>query len=532
LGPSLRAVLKTELTHLASDSLLRFAIRCGASQFTVRSSLGDIELVREQLSSFFIGQRKREIPCDGTRRQFERVPVWNFDELSISAILTLCPGGLRAHKFTWVFYKPSGICLVARPGLGIVYMSLTSDQSAELLRLGFLFTWVLPDGTPYEQKFVEIVPADGSPEESTDRSQRPANIPPTTPKTVDELFNSPYGVMSFPPSWGYPRINLGATDNPHILSWWSRAHDELLARQIARDGWNWWPSTSALSSMTDGDVFDQWQIDDPKCFNGNWATVLAEFSRARAQQQGLAADVKWPSDARQCEVCADTFSPSAHPPKISKVSSLSYRYCCACIFESFGQGSEHASREECLSYVQKRSELLGRVPSSGFARDWPDFAALDDENATAVLRLLKTKPSQDRIKDHFGSWLSALISAGVLQDGTRRTMRGTQCLARDGHVCLSIVEKTIDDLLSDMGIPHEKEVRYPGSQYKCDFKAKGIYIEYFGLTGNPEYDAKTKEKLALAVRLGIAILPLYPEDVVNQSALRKKLEDKFRCRPG
>jgi len=30
------------------------------------------------------------------------------------------------------------------------------------------------------------------------------------------------------------------------------------------------------------------------------------------------------------------------------------------------------------------------------------------------------------------------------------------------------------------------------------------------------------ERLALAVRLGIAILPLYPEDVVNQSALRKK----------
>ena len=158
-------------------------------------------------------------------------------------------------------------------------MCLTQSQWEELFRVGFQFSLMLPDGTLYKE-FTEIDLAENRQEKWVAKYPRLAGIPRRPPKTVDELFKNPYGVMSFPPRYGYPRINVAAVDNPHILSWWSEAHDELLARQTARDGWNWWPSTSALARMTDNDVFTQWQIEDPKCLDGNWADVLAEFSRA------------------------------------------------------------------------------------------------------------------------------------------------------------------------------------------------------------------------------------------------------------
>jgi len=162
--------------------------------------------------------------------------------------------------------------------------------------------------------------------------------------------------------------------------------------------------------------------------------------------------------------------------------------------------------------------LLGRIPNADF-----DLAGLDEKNASDLLRLLHSKPQFSRIIDHFGSWLALLLEAGILEDGTRKMPRGTQCLARDGHVCLSIAEKMIDDLLTEMGISHEKEVKYPNSKLRCNFFANSVYIEYFGLTGNAEYDDKTKEKLSLGKRLRIKMLALYPEDVIQYSDLRKKL---------
>ena len=58
----------------------------------------------------------------------------------------------------------------------------------------------------------------------------------------------------------------------------------------------------------------------------------------------------------------------------------------------------------------------------------------------------------------FGSWLNALILSDVLTDGTRHTSRGIQCIALDGHKCLSLVEKTIDDWFIEHNISHEKNM--------------------------------------------------------------------------
>jgi len=110
------------------------------------------------------------------------------------------------------------------------------------------------------------------------------------------------------------------------------------------------------------------------------------------------------------------------------------------------------------------------------------------------------------VKTLFGSWLKALIEAEVLEDGARRTSRGTQCLAKDGHVCLSLGEKTIDDLLHSHGITHEKEYPYPERDFRADFLVDGVFIEYFGLTGDPDYDAKTRLKQRICKKHEIKLI--------------------------
>ncbi len=123
----------------------------------------------------------------------------------------------------------------------------------------------------------------------------------------------------------------------------------------------------------------------------------------------------------------------------------------------------------------------------------------------------------------FNSWLAALIDAGVLEDGTRKTSRGIQTLAKDRHVCLSLGEKTIDDFLFDRGIPHEKEPRYPIGNFRADFLVNGIFIEYFGLAGNPDYDAKIKKKMKICLDFGISLISIYPSDLISDKKLQKKL---------
>jgi len=116
---------------------------------------------------------------------------------------------------------------------------------------------------------------------------------------------------------------------------------------------------------------------------------------------------------------------------------------------------------------------------------------------------------------HFGSYFAALIKSGILPKGTRRMRLGTMVLADDGHVCFSLVEKDIDDLLFRNGIWHHKEVPYPESDYRADWqieiKGSIYFLEYFGLMSNPDYARKAKSKLDVAAKHNIRLIALYPD---------------------
>jgi len=199
--------------------------------------------------------------------------------------------------------------------------------------------------------------------------------------------------------------------------------------------------------------------------------------------------------------------------------------CSPCLWNLLYDGNENVTKQEAISYFQDLAKILQRVPLYNFGYGGSDFIDLDTSQKLEVHKVLKRRPSIKRVKELFGSWLNALVEAGILEDGVRRTSRGIQCLAKDGHVCLSLGEKTIDDFLYRHNIPHEKEAAYPESNFRADFSVGDFFIEYFGLTGDTKYDLKTKEKEELCRRHGIRLISIYPEDLISMKSLESKLKN-------
>ena len=114
-----------------------------------------------------------------------------------------------------------------------------------------------------------------------------------------------------------------------------------------------------------------------------------------------------------------------------------------------------------------------------------------------------------------GSWFDALINSECLENAERKSKFGTWTISKDGHTCKSIAEKNVDDWLFQNNIPHEKEVKYPNSNYIADWKVDGHYIELYGLKGLPAYDEKIIVKRKLAIDGGFKIIELFLDDVIN-----------------
>lgn len=177
-----------------------------------------------------------------------------------------------------------------------------------------------------------------------------------------------------------------------------------------------------------------------------------------------------------------------------------------------------------LEYVRDLTNALQQIPHQGFGEGMYDFHDMDFGQRLVVLQVLQGKPAMQHVKELFGSWLQALVEARVLDEDARRTSRGIQCIAKDGHVCLSLGEKTIDDFLHARGIVHEKEPRYPAANYRADFAVQKVFIEYFGLQGDPDYDEKVKQKQRICMNCGIDLVSVYPNDLVSIAKVESKLK--------
>lgn len=248
------------------------------------------------------------------------------------------------------------------------------------------------------------------------------------------------------------------------------------------------------------------------------------FAASRAQALGLANKIRKPK-WKTCPLCNKRFVEDSLPgPLVKRLGINHVDFCSPCPCEAFSEGSDTIPADQVSSYLQDLENVLQRVPKQNFGgQGFEDLLGINYQERLALLRVLKRKPTIDRVKELFGSWLRALIEAGVLEDGTRRTSRGTQCLAKHGHMCLSLGEKTIDDFLYSHGIAHEKEPHYPEGNFRADFLVDGVLIEYFGLTGDPEYDVKTRRKQGICKRHGIKLISIYPSELISLKKLNGKL---------
>lgn len=326
----------------------------------------------------------------------------------------------------------------------------------------------------------------------------------------DERDATPY--FNHPPPRWSPAF-------PRILQWWKSSHDAILARQIAEKQWKWRLDFKEIVANTPSNVIAEFktQKDEP-CV---WYNLLAWFAEWRAVELGLDKDVKlWPT-WRKCAVCDMVFHESS--ARVERLGLDQIDICTPCLIPLISSGSSSMSKEGVLEYLRALAEAVGRVPVSDFGRQQEALIGLSTQKRVAVLKLLSERPSLQLIERHFGSWFAALVASGVLADGARQGTFGTECLAKDGHRCLSLAEKTIDDFLTAEGVAHQKEVPYPDGKYRADFGVPGALIEYFGLQGREDYALKTRTKIELCRSVGMRLIEIYPEDLVHDSKLRKKL---------
>jgi hypothetical protein len=328
------------------------------------------------------------------------------------------------------------------------------------------------------------------------------------------------------PAYGSFSANSNYCENPCILKWWSASHDQLLSRQISEKQWTWaWSITNKIVAITPPEAIDVWKTEDPICSKYAWSNVIMDFAISRAAKLGLTDTIRKPK-WRLCPLCSQTFVEDSLPlPLIERLGINQLDFCAPCLSSTILQntGSDTASKEQIRSYLRDIAGLLKRIPPQDFGGGMHDLLEMSTDERLAVLRELRRKPTQRRVKELFGSWFKALIEAELLENAARRTSLGTQCLARDGHMCFSLGEKTIDDLLHALGIPHGREPAYPEGNFRADFVVNGVFIEFFGLAGDAEYDAKSSAKRVLCQTHGIKLISIFPKDLVSSRKLESML---------
>ncbi len=316
------------------------------------------------------------------------------------------------------------------------------------------------------------------------------------------------------------RDDFKAYNNKNIDKWWSTSHDELITTLIETYQWHWyWEISDLIASVTPEDVMEALMQQR------NWYNKVMYYAQTRANTLGLTANIRTAKE-KKCPLCKLTFIESSLPhPFVKRLGIENLDFCSPCLKEIVlrNTGKNDKSKEEIIQFLKKLAEIIGVVPTQSFGEGLNDFSSLNFDKRFELLTHLCEKPTLNNVKVVFGSWFKALIEAELLEDGARKTPRGIQSLSLDGHMCFSLGEKTIDDYLFKNNIEHEREPNYPESNFRADFKVGSIFIEYFGLTGNVEYDKKTNKKKRLCKKHNISLISLFPKDLVTIAKLEKKL---------
>lgn len=122
----------------------------------------------------------------------------------------------------------------------------------------------------------------------------------------------------------------------------------------------------------------------------------------------------------------------------------------------------------------------------------------------------------------FGTWNRSILAAGLTPVESKFSAKH---IAKDGHICDSVSELIIDNWLFKKGIPHIRNVFYPGDEgFTVDFWVNGYWVEFFGLSGKlKKYDHLKARKIALAANFNLKLIELYPKDLFPTFLIHKRL---------
>ncbi len=280
------------------------------------------------------------------------------------------------------------------------------------------------------------------------------------------------------------------------------------------------------------ELIQKYGIDPPYCKKCDYLTSrYSSFGQDILDR--LHAIIPQLGSARECEICSKgyplenaiyTYGTFGKSFVDSLYPNFFINICPKCFKKAFSDYKRGNSKTR-LSHLYDLFLFLGKIPTQDFERLFYLFK--DKASILKLFKIMLKCRTPDGYKEEFGSFFSALVKAGILPEGTRRLEIGTMVLGKDGHFCLSLAEKEIDDFLSENRISHKKEVYYPESSLRADWEIFGfpkrIFVEYFGLMNNEDYARKTHAKIQMAKDSGILLLELYP-DLDWQKYLRINLQ--------
>lgn len=328
--------------------------------------------------------------------------------------------------------------------------------------------------------------------------------------------------------------------NDHLARVWSEQLDEIIKANINRLHWHWYADlTDHLIDLIGKPELEDWKARDPLCKEYAWYNVLLTYADARAVVNGWTKTIRRPK-IRTCPLCRETFREDTLSWTTARRLTMDQLdFCESCVHSTLicreferceKSGFDDERKEESLKWVVELAQVIERVPHKDFGFGLTDLHGLSTEKRLSVFELLRHRDEEQlqRLQGHGRTWFDVLMEAGVLPEGSRMTGRGIQCRAEDGHMCFSLGEKTIDDLLFRWGVPHLREPTYPGeTSMRGDFLVEGVFIEYFGLHGDPEYDAKSRRKARVLKSKGVPMIAITSKDLATGryvAKLKKGLE--------
>jgi hypothetical protein len=351
---------------------------------------------------------------------------------------------------------------------------------------------------------------------------RPVQVTPAD-QDLKPYYREIHPLAYLSEGWNQTEIRL-------VSEIWDSKCDEIILNLVDKYAWDFgWHIGDAIVAYLPTERLEVFKQACEKhqthaCYN-----VFMYYGQARAAELGI--KIREPR-LLTCPGCEKQFREWSVHPSLAKKVGYKILFCNSCYGNAFNScyanpisashiDASSLSKEDMLKRLSNLALALGTVPTTNFGQRL-NFDSMSAEKQVTVITALLKLPSHEAYKNAFGSWLQALISANILEDGKKYAIFGIRCVANDGHECLSLSERVIDDWLSEHNIPHEKEPFYPyhtflnpSGRMRADWKVGEHLIEYAGLMDEPEYAAKIETKQEIALEFGLSLIVVEPADILD-----------------